>query len=220
MKDKEKKIKRIVKEELSCSAHDFDHTQRVYNTCLKIAENKEVDLEVIKFSALLHDIARVEEDNDPTGKIDHAVLGAQKAEEILKDFNFEPDKIKKIKSCILSHRYKNDYEPNSEEAKILFDADKLDVLGAIGVARSFVWVGRNNANIYREVDIDDYKKNNLEEGRIKDSTKHSPQIEFEIKIKHLKERMYTEEGKKMAKKRLEFFKDFLSRLEKEVKGKK
>ena len=159
MKNKNKKIKEIVKKELSCSAHDFNHTQRVYNICLKIAENKDVDLEVLKLSALLHDIARVEEDNDSTGKIDHAVLGAKKAEKILKDLNFEEDKIKKIKSCILSHRYKNNYEPDLEEAKILFDADKLDVLGAVGVARSFVWVGRNNANIYREVDIDDFCKN-------------------------------------------------------------
>ncbi len=81
---------------------------RVYNLCLLLAKDeKDVDLEVLIPSALLHDIARVEESNDKTGKIDHAILGSIIAEDILKYLEYEEDKIEKIKHCILTHRFRN-----------------------------------------------------------------------------------------------------------------
>jgi len=214
---KEKEIKKIVKDKLSCAAHQIDHVERVYNNCLKLAKGENIDLEVLKLAALLHDIARVEEDKDHSGKTDHALLGAKQAEAILKDFGFPENKIEKIKECIISHRSKSGNHPKTKEAKILFDADKLDVIGAIGIARAFVWVGKNNANIYREADIKEYTQKNLKEGRIKDPTKHSPQIEFKLKTKFIKEKMYTKKGKKLAEERVEFYKKFLERLEKEIK---
>ncbi len=70
------KNKKLVEKELSCSAHSMDHVVRVYNLSLHLAENENVDLDVLKASALLHDIARVKEDNDHTGKIDHAILSS------------------------------------------------------------------------------------------------------------------------------------------------
>ena len=222
-KETEEKVRKIVEEKLSCSSHDFDHTQRVYNTCLELAEGQNVDLEVLRLSALLHDIARAEEDEDNAGSKDHAELGAEAAGKILSQFDIPKEKIKKIQKCIYSHRYRNNHEPESKEAKILFDADKLDVLGAIGIARAFVWVGENNANIYKKVNLKEYAKENLKGGfggKIKDPSKHSPQIEFSTKCKNLPKRMYTKEGRKMAEERLKFFKNFLSRLEKEIKGEK
>lgn len=75
MEDEYKEIIELVKENLSCSAHNIDHVFRVCNLCLEIAEfEKDVDLEVLIPAALLHDIARVEESRDETGKIDHAVF--------------------------------------------------------------------------------------------------------------------------------------------------
>ena len=159
--------------------------------------------------------------DDSTGNTDHALLGAEIAEPILKDLGFSEEKIKHIQDCIISHRYKTGNKPKTEEAKILFDADKLDSLGAIGVARHLVWVGRNNANIYKKVNIEEYAKENLcgkINGRIQDKTKHSPQIEFEIKTKFLKDRLYTEKARKVAIERTEFFKKFLDRLERECNG--
>ena len=223
MEQKFQKIKEIVEKELSCSAHNMDHVMRVYNLALRLAENEDVDLEVLQASVLLHDIARVKEDNDFTGKIDHAILGAKMSKPILEKLGFPTEKIKHIQNCIVAHRYRTGHKPRTLEAKILFDADKLDALGAIGVARSFVWVGRNDAKIYRKIDIEKYAMENLGgkiNGKIQDKTKHSPQIEFETKLKFLPEKLYTEKGKKMAEERLDFYKAFLNRLEQEIEGKK
>lgn len=219
-----KKIKGIAEKELSCSAHNMDHVNRVYNLAINLAGNENVDLDVLRASALLHDIARVKEDNDSTGKTDHAVLGAKMAEPILKKLGFSEEKIDHIQECIISHRYRTGNEPKTKEAKILFDADKLDVVGAIGVARSFVWVGRNNAKIYTDddIDLDNYIRNNLNgkiNGRVKDKAKHSPQIEFETKLRFLTEKLYTRKAKEICKERLKFFESFLKRLKKEIQGK-
>jgi len=221
MEEKLQKVKKIVEKELSCSAHDMNHVTRVYNLCLHIAEDKKIDLDVLKAAALLHDIARVKEDNDSTGNTDHAVLGSKMAALILKNLGFSEEKIKHVQDCIVSHRYRTGNKPQSEEAQILFDADKLDTLGAIGIARSFVWVGRNNARIYTDTDIDKYIKDNLGgkiNGRIKDKTKHSPQIEFETKLKFLCDNLHTERAKEICRERKIFYKKFLDRLEKEIKG--
>ena len=86
---KHKRIIEIVKDKLTCSAHNLEHVFRVYNLCLLIAKYEDnVDLEVLIPAALLHDIARVEESQDKTGTIDHAVLGSVIAEDILKELSF------------------------------------------------------------------------------------------------------------------------------------
>ncbi|MBU4332300.1 HD domain-containing protein [Patescibacteria group bacterium] len=221
MDQKFQKIKEIVKKELSCSAHDIDHIMRVYNLCLRLAKNQDIDLDVLKAAALLHDIARVKEDDDPSGNTDHAILSSEMAVPILQELEFSGNRIKHIQDCIVSHRYRTGSEPKTEEAKILFDADKLDVVGAIGLARSFVWVGRNDAKIYQKVDIKEYIQDNLGgkiNGRIQDKTKHSPQIEFETKWKFLIDKLHTEQAKKICRERITFLKDFLERLEKEIYG--
>ena len=221
MEEKFQKIKKIVEKELSCSAHDIEHIMRVYNLSLNLADGEKVDLDVLRASVLLHDIARAKEDDDSTGKTDHAVLSSAMARPILKDLGFSEEKIKHIQECILSHRYRTGNEPKTIEAKILFDADKLDSLGAIGVARSFIWVGRNNAHLYKKMNAEAYAKENMGgkiNGRIQDKTKHSPQIEFETKVKFLSDKLYTKKAKKVGAERLEFYKNFLDRLEKEIKG--
>ncbi len=215
------KIQGEVERELLCSAHDMDHILRVYNLALHLAEGEDVDLDVLRAAALLHDIARVKEDNDQSGKTDHAILSAQMCLPILKKVNFSANKIKQVQECIVSHRYRTGNEPKTIEAKILFDADKLDTVGAIGVARSYIWVGRNNAKIYANVNLDEYIKDNLGgkiNGRIQDKTKHSPQIEYQTKVKFLMEKLNTAKAKEICLERLEFFEKFLERLEKEVKG--
>ncbi|MFA5208156.1 MAG: HD domain-containing protein [Candidatus Paceibacterota bacterium] len=222
MENKFKKIKEIVEKEASFE-HKIDHVLRVYNLCLLLAKNEKVDLDILKAAALLHDIARTKEDKDTTGKIDHALLGAEMAEPILKKLKFPEEKIQIIKDCIISHRYRNDHEPKTIEAKILFDADKLDTIGATGIARSFVWIGKNDAKIYSDENVEKYIKNNLEggkiNGRIINKTKHSPQVEFQTKTKFLKKKLYTKKGREVCKERLEYVEKFLKRLEKEIKGK-
>ncbi|MEA3295973.1 MAG: HD domain-containing protein [Patescibacteria group bacterium] len=189
MEEKFEKIKQEVEKELSCSAHNMDHIMRVYNLSLYLAKDEDVDLDVLKASVLLHDIARVKEDDDSSGKIDHAILGAEMAVPILRELDFTEEKTKHIQDCIVSHRYhgRTDNKPKTKEAEILFDADKLDVVGAIGIARGFFWHGRNNKNV------------NI----------------FEINIKLTIDRLYTEKAKEIAKERIEFHKNFLDRMRKE-----
>ncbi len=223
MQDKFQKIREIVEKELSCSAHDMDHVDRVYNLCLHLAKGEKVDIDVLRAAVLLHDIAKSREYNDKTGTFDHATEGAKIAGGVLKKLDFPEDKIKHIKDCIISHRYKTDNKPKTLEAKILFDADKLEAVGAIGVVRAYVWIGKNNGRIYYKLDnLDEYIKNNLGgkiNGKVKDRTIHSPQIELETKVKFLVDRLFTKKAKKIGRERVKYFKEFLHRLEKEIKGK-
>ncbi|MEA3272193.1 MAG: HDIG domain-containing protein, partial [Patescibacteria group bacterium] len=100
MEQKIQQIKEKVKKELSCSAHNVDHIERVYNLCLLLAKDEDVDLDVLKAAALLHDIARVKEDEDSSGNTDHAVLGSEMAVPILQELDFPEEKIKHIQDCI------------------------------------------------------------------------------------------------------------------------
>jgi len=222
-KNKFEKIKEVVEKEFDCAAHGMDHIMRVYNMCLALAKSEKVDLEVLKAAALLHDIGGPREMKDPSGKTDHAIESAKMAKPILQKLGFPEKKIKHIQNCIVSHRYRSDNQPETIEAKILFDSDKLDALGAIGVARTLAWVGKNKAFIYRKVNIKKYAKENLTggkvNGRVKDKTKHSPQMGFETKQKFIPGKLYTKKAKQIGKERLKFTKAFLDRLEREVLAK-
>jgi uncharacterized protein len=179
---------------------------------MKIAETEvNVDLDVLQAGVLLHDIGGAKEANDPSGQTDHAVIGAEMARPILEDLGFADDKIRHIQECILAHRYRSDNRPETIEAKIVHDADKLETVGAIGMARSFCWIGKHGAQIHKKVDsIEDYARENLAggkiNGRIMDKSKHSVWIN------------YTESAKKIGRGRLQYYREFLERLEREVLG--
>lgn len=217
------RLKEIVEKELSCSAHSMDHVLRVHDLCMHLAKNEpDADLEVLEAAVLLHDIARVHEDEDTSGNIDHAVLGSALAEKVLKDIGFPAEKIDRVRQCIITHRFRTGNEPKTIEAKILFDADKLDILGAIGIARLFMVAGEYNEKTYSEVSLDEYVRENLvggrANGRIKDGSKHSPNLEFETKLVHIPKKLYTQKAKEVAAERLEYMREFFGRLKNEVKG--
>lgn len=215
-----KHIKDIVTKELSCSAHNMDHVMRVFNLCKLIADSEaNVDRDVLFISALLHDIARVKESKDNTGNVDHAVLGSEMAEEILKALNYDDKMIEKVKHCIVSHRFRSGHIPKTIEAKILFDADKLDAIGAIGIARCFMLAGQFKQKINIQEPIEEYiEKNVVENGRLKDVSKHSPIVEYELKFKKIPSRMFTNKGREIAVKRLSYMEDFFSKLKNESNG--
>jgi len=225
MEKRYQRLKNIAEKEMqeASSAHDINHVMRVYNLCLYLAKDEpDVDLDVLKTSILLHDIARVKEDKDDSGKTDHAVLSAEMAEEILREFNYSERKIEQIKHCIVAHRFRGDIEPRTKEAKILFDADKLDVIGATGIARSFIIAGQYGERIHSNVPINDYIKENLVDGkpngRIKIISKHAPNLEFELKFKHIPDKLYTSKAKEFAKQRMEYVEQFFERLKREING--
>lgn len=223
MERKYLKLRQIVEKELkeASPAHDINHVMRVYNLCLHLAKyESNIDLDVLKTAALLHDIARIKESQ----VVDHAVLGAKMSEKILRELEYTEEKIEHIKHCIISHRFRGESKPETKEAKILFDADKLDVLGAIGVARSFIIAGEVGERIYSDSPLDQYIKENLvggkPNGKIKDLSKHAPNLEFETKFKHIPDILYTRRAKEIANRRLDYMKQFFETLEKEIKGAK
>ena len=216
-------IEERLEEELSCSAHNLEHVRRVYGLCLQLAADQPgVDLDVLKMAALLHDIARVKEDQDDSGATDHAILGAAMAGEILAPLGVSAAKIAAIQHCIAAHRYRNQTEPGTVEARILFDADKLDVIGAIGIARSFVLAGQYHEPIYSGVPLAEYVRSNLvggtAAGRVKDISRLTADLEFQLKLKHIPERLYTEKAKELAAARVRFMAEFFARLEQEIRG--
>ncbi len=224
MNRKISEIIEIVKKELSSSAHDLEHTFRVLKLAKRIAEKEgKVNMEVIELAALLHDIARVKEDSDKTGNTDHAVLGAEMARKILSDLGYPNETVDAVCHAIRTHRFRGENVPETIEAKILFDADKLDAIGAVGIARAYMIAGERGEPLYREVsDLDAYKKENLVggklNGRIKDISKHSVNIEYETKFKKIPDRLFTETARKIAKGRIEFMAQYFGRLKKEIEG--
>lgn len=175
-----------------------------------------------KNRCLTIDIARVKEFKNKTGSIDHAALGAETATKILRTLGYSKEKIVHIKHCIVAHRFRGKVKPQTREAKILFDADKLDVLGAMGVARSFMMAGQYGQKIYSDVSIQEYLRDNVvgekADGGIKEISKHAPNLEFELKFKHIPKRLYTQKAREMAKDRLRFMENFFERLRMEMRG--
>lgn len=165
--------------------HDSDHVKRVVRLALMIAEKEGGDIEVVKTAAELHDVARNEEN--------HAIKGSEIAREILRGKGYDVEFIEKVCHCIAAHSFSSGVEPETLEAKILSDADKLDAIGAIGVARAFMFAG--------------------EKGRDIESTLRH----FEEKLLRLKDVMHTETGRKIAEERHRFLREFYERIKVELR---
>lgn len=219
MKDTFKKIEKITKNYLKKSSHDWDHTKRVYNLAMHLAKEEDVDFDILKAAIFLHDIARVKEDQSKN-EFDHAEESAKIAKKILTDVGFPNKKIKKVLECIRSHRFRSDNIPKTKEAQILFDADKLDGIGAIGIARTFLLAGEHNSKLYEDEQfIEEYKRKNIgKNGKIKDISLHSPYYEFILKLKNVKGKLITNKAKEIAKERDLFMRKFFNEFKKEWKG--
>ncbi len=194
--------------------HDWNHVDRVYNLAIKIGKKEGANMDIIKIATYLHDIGRKEE-MKCKGNFCHAERGSELAEEILQKFNLDKDIIKSVKHCILTHRYRNNHKPETIEAKVLFDADKLDSIGAVGIARDFLFAGNHGGLLYvgNEKQVaekaDDYAYTN----------KDTALLEYYYKLRKVKAGMLTKAGKEIAKERHEYMADFFKRFELEVKGK-
>jgi len=193
------------------SCHDWEHVERVYILAQILAKKEKADLNIVRVAALLHDIKRAEE-MAVKGKICHAVEGAKQAAKILLGLKLSKNFIQAVKHCIVAHRFRNNAAPQTLEAKVLSDADKLDALGAIGIGRGFMWCGHHGLTLYNTD-----KKIIAENNPYQKS--HNLYAEYRIKLRHLKNKMHTQSGKKMAQERTDFMKKFLKRLDLEVKGK-
>jgi uncharacterized protein len=191
-------------------SHAFDHTQRVYDLSLKLAKGQAVDIDILKAVALLHDIARMKEDCKEVQC--HAEHGSEMAEKILEETNFPKEKIERVCYAIKIHRHSKGIKAETKEAQILQDADRLDALGAITIARMFSTGGKINRPIY-----DSNKPlGKIHLGYEMESTIHG----FYAKIlKITPDTFYTEKAKKIAKKRYAFVEKFLKQFMLEWEGK-
>ena len=193
------------------SGHDWWHVYRVWKLAKEITEKEKADLFIVELAALLHDIA----DWKSSGRED---FGAGVAEEFLKGLNLDKKITNEVYDIIKSVSFKGagvTSIPNSKEGKIVQDADRLDALGAIGIARTFAYGGHKGNEIYNP-DIKPKKHESFEEYKTNKSTTIN---HFYEKLLLLKDLMNTKTGKKMAEERHEFMKQFLDRFFNEWEGK-
>jgi uncharacterized protein len=190
-------------------SHGWDHTERVLRLCLRIGKKEKADLAVLKLAALLHDIGREEEDRS-NGKICHGRRGAALAKTILERRGLDAATVRPVVHCIRTHRFRKRAAPKTLEARILFDADKLDSIGAVGVGRAFLFAGEVGARLHdKAIDVRRTKPYSREDTAYR---------EFLVKLGRVKGRMTTREGKRIAAERHRFMAAFFDRLNKETDG--
>jgi uncharacterized protein len=175
--------------------HGFDHILRVMALAEHIARAEGADVEIVRAAALLHDIAR-----DDEGAGDHAALAAERARAILA--GQPPERVEAVCQAIFSHRFRGGPPPFSLEARALFDADKLDAIGAVGIARAFAYVGQHGQPLFGAPD----------------NPRHSAIDEFRHKLALLRDRMTTATGRSLAEERHAFMAAFFERLDAELRG--
>lgn len=187
------------------SGHDFDHVLRVLALAERIARVEGGDLEVVRAAALLHDLGRAEE--RASGR-DHAAVAARRAREIL---NGHPqEKVEAVAHAIAAHRFRSGPQPATPEARALFDADKLDAMGAIGVARAFAHAGAHGRRLWVPLEIARAQGDGASE--------HTPVHEFVVKLSRLREVLTTPTGRAIAEERHALMVAFFARLDAEVRG--
>ncbi len=196
---------------ISCmqdSAHDREHVYRVLYSALEIAsEEADADYDVLIAACLLHDVGRAEQLRDPS--LCHAQVGAEKAYRFLTEKGFDEVFAKRVSDCILTHRFRKSSPPQSIEAKILFDADKLDAAGAVGIARTLVYKGTVGEPLYTL----------RSDGTISDGAQdEQPSFfhEYKRKLEKLYDGFYTKRGAQLAGQRRAAAEMFYNSLYKQV----
>jgi uncharacterized protein len=192
--------------------HDFDHVCRVLALAERIGRAEGADLEVLRAAALLHDAAGAApgETQDRAG---HHEASARFAAEVLEAEGWPPERVEAVLHCIRAHRYRGTEAPRSLEAKILFDCDKLDVLGAIGVARAMAYAALAGQPLTGEPSARFRATGDKEPGE-----PHSPYHEFLFKLSRVKDRLHTATARALAAERHAYLADYFERLRRELAG--
>ena len=190
-------------------SHDWDHTKRVLNLCRLIGPKENADMDILSIAAYLHDIGRPFQDKSK-GVICHAEKGAQMADPILEEVSLSKDQKDNILHCIKTHRFRGNNRPETIEAKCLFDADKIDAIGAVGIARAFQFAGEVGARLHNE--------NGIVENTKPYSIDDTGYREYKLKLSKIVDRIMTTEGGIIARRRHEFMELFFNQFLFELKG--
>ncbi len=194
------------------TGHDWWHTERVWRVAKQIGKNETADMVVVELAALLHDIA----DFKFHGGDDE--IGAKTAKKWLESLSLEPVLIEQVCEIVKNVSFKgaNVTPPKlSIEGQIVQDADRLDALGAIGIARAFAYGGKSG----REIHNPNYKLKMHDSFESYKNGVSTSLAHFYEKLLLLKDRMNTKMGKKMAESRHKFLENFLEEFYKEWEGK-
>ncbi|HWS20945.1 MAG TPA: HD domain-containing protein [Nitrososphaera sp.] len=202
-------IKRKVKKMLEGRdpAHDFYHIMRVYKNAKLIGRREGSNMEILLTAVLLHDLVVYPKGSNKSFKSSDE--SADLAENILLSYGYPQDQINHISSCIRAHSYSKRFVPESLEGRILQDADRLDALGAIGIARTFSVGGSQNRTFYNA--NDPFCRSDRELDDIRWTLDH-----FQAKLLKLKDLMHTGTAKKIAQQRTKFMMLFIRQLQKEI----
>jgi uncharacterized protein len=164
---------------------------------------------VTEAAAYLHDIGRAQQDRT-NGTLCHAERGAAMARDMLKDCPLTDERRENIIHCIAAHRFRRGEKPRTIEASVLFDADKLDAIGAVGVARAFLFAGELGARLHSpEVDVAQAPAYSVDDTGYR---------EYVVKLSRIRERVLTVAGRRLADERHRFMVDFFDRFLKEYEG--
>lgn len=192
--------------------HDFEHVLRVYRTAERLARAEGADMEIVLAAALLHDA----EGAAPGGeaRADHHHQSADFAAEVLRAEGWPDARIAAVQHCIRAHRYRDlSEQPATLEAKILFDADKLDVLGAIGVVRVLGYAQQAGQPAYAPP-----SQAFIRTGEDQPGEPHSAYHEHLFKLRNVHKRLFTNEARRIAADRSAFLDAFFERLIDEFSG--
>ncbi len=200
--------------DVSDPIHDFDHVLRVLALARRIGQAESADMAVVETAVLLHDIHRADEDQQAhvqnAETSDHALLAADAASDLLKRLNpgVDPAFVEAVAHAIAAHRFRSAVEPQTIEAQTVFDADKLDAIGAIGIARAYAYGGMTRQKLWAEVP----------DGYPGGGSQHTPRHEFIYKLARIHERLYTGTGRAIARERHAYMVAYFDRLEREILG--
>jgi uncharacterized protein len=191
--------------------HGFDHVQRVLALAERLGAQLGADLEILQAAALLHDAAGAAPLSK--GRAAHEHSSAEFARAVLEQEGWPSQRIELVLHCIRAHRYRGEEQPNSVEAKVLFDADKLDVIGAFGVARTIGYAVQAGAPIFAEPSLQF-----LDTGELESGEPHSAFHEYLFKLRRVRGRLHTEPARQLASEREQLLRAFFEQLAAEARG--
>lgn len=202
------RLERIAREAAAAdAAHDFSHSRRVLRNALRIAETEGGDREALAAAAYLHDIANLPKDH-PDSRFS-SERSAERAGEILAGLGMGQERIALIQDAILCHSYSRGLTPRTHEGRVFQDADRLDGLGAIGIARVFAVSGATHRPLYSMEDPF------LARGRQPDDKQYALD-HFEMKLFKVAAMMQTATGRRLAEERVRAMRDFIAALREEI----
>jgi uncharacterized protein len=188
-------------------AHDYEHIMRVYKNAKLIGQREGANMEILLPAVLLHDLVVYPKGSAKSSKSSDE--SADLAENILQSYGYIQDQINQICYCIRAHSYSKRLVPASLEGRILQDADRLDALGAIGIARTFSVGGSENRTLYNA--DDPFCRSGRDLDDMQWTLDH-----FQTKLLKLEDFMHTQTAKKIAKERTQFMMLFITQLQSEI----